>query len=552
MAKIANMPSRESLFKPILKAMISKGGRCFVDDVLKVVARRVGLSDRDLRIRHKKTRDESEFRWQLRWCLTLLKGKGYLKQERVGDPYVVTPVGRKFVKRVKAMGRESAVDVIKPRVMTKPQFSSVKILQLVKWYDRGRGPLNLEPEFQRSSVWSKSERSKLMDTILRGYPLPAVVFYKHRDSETHRQVYDAIDGKQRIESILQFMGEMKGRDKDFEAVFTHVEDDEEVTVKSTWRHLHDSNKRSIFRYEMPVVWLDGNPSEVREVFVRINSTGKALSKQEIRKAKYFKSGFLKEMTKVAASVRSKLLEMGVLSDAQITRMKDIEFVSELVLSVMYNAVQDKKRVLDRAMTPNGVDMRSLGKAVRRFKAALKRVNRILPDICETRYTKAADFYTLLVLIARLEDEGVALDSRKSCSVAGALLREFGRRADIAYENIRKGYGTNDTLALRYVQTVREGGDAAAHRRDRENILRELLHDVFKDKDVHRTFSDVQRRIIWDASKKKRCCKCGKELKWGHFEIDHIVPFSKGGKTTLANSALICKSCNSKKGNRTSD
>lgn len=529
MAKIANLPSRESLFKPILKAMISKGGCCFVDDVLKVVARRAGLSDRDLRIRHKKTRDESEFRWQLRWCLTLLKGKGYLKQERVGDPYVVTPVGRKFVKRVKAMGRESAVDVIKPRVMTKPQFSSVKILQLVKWYDRGRGPLNLEPEFQRSSVWSKSERSKLMDTILRGYPLPAVVFYKHRDSETHRQVYDAIDGKQRIESILQFMGEMKGRDKDFEAVFTHVEDDEEVTVKSTWRHLHDSNKRSIFRYEMPVVWLDGNPSEVREVFVRINSTGKALSKQEIRKAKYFKSGFLKEMTKVAASVRSKLLEMGVLSDAQITRMKDIEFVSELVLSVMYNAVQDKKRVLDRAMTPNGVDMRSLGKAVRRFKAALKRVNRILPDICETRYTKAADFYTLLVLIARLEDEGVALDSRKSCSVAGALLREFGRRADIAYENIRKGYGTNDTLALRYVQTVREGGDAAAHRRDRENILRELLHDVFKDKDVHRTFSDVQRRIIWDASKKKRCCVCGKDLKWGHFEIDHIIPFSKGGE-----------------------
>ena len=36
MAKIANMPSRESLFKPILKAMISKGGCCFVDDVLLV------------------------------------------------------------------------------------------------------------------------------------------------------------------------------------------------------------------------------------------------------------------------------------------------------------------------------------------------------------------------------------------------------------------------------------------------------------------------------------------------------------------------------------
>lgn len=552
MAKIANMPSRESLFKPILKAMISKGGRCFVDDVLKVVARKIGLSDSDLRIRHKKNRDESEFRWQLRWCLTMLKGKGFLKQERAGDPYVVTRSGKKFAERVKTVGRESVLDVIKPRVMTKPQFSSVKISQLVKWYDRGRGPLNLEPEFQRSSVWSKSERSKLMDTILRGYPLPAVVFYKHRDSESHRQVYDAIDGKQRIESILQFLGEMKGKDKDFEAVFTHVEDDEETAVKSTWRHLHEFNKRSILRYEMPVVWLDGNPSEVREVFVRINSTGKALSKQEIRKAKYFKSGFLKEMTRVAASVRSKLLGMRVLSEAQITRMKDIEFVSELVLSVMCNAVQDKKRILDRAMTPNGVDLRSIGKAVRRFKAALNRVNRILPDIYETRYIKAADFYTLVVLLARFEEEGLALDGKNACSVAGALLREFGHRADVAYENIRNGLGTDDRLALAYVQTVREGGDAASHRREREKILRELLHGVFSDKDTHRTFSDVQRRIVWDVSKKKRCCKCGKDLKWGHFEIDHIVPYSKGGKTTLANSDLICKSCNSKKGNRTPD
>lgn len=552
MAKIPNMPSRDALSKPILKAMLAKGGCCVVDDVIKHIAKKAGLTSRDLEIRHKINRDESEFRWQIRWCLTRLKKKGYLRQERAGAPYVVTSVGRKFVERAKNIGRRGEVDVIKPRVMTKPQFSSVKLSQLVKWYDRGHGLLNLEPEFQRSSVWSKSERSKLMDTILRGYPLPAVVFYKHRDSVSHRQVYDAIDGKQRIEAILLFLGEMKGKDKDFEAVFTHVEDDEETVVKSTWRHLNESNKKSILRYEMPVVWLDGDPSEVREVFVRINSTGKALSKQEIRKAKYFKSGFLKEMTKVAASVRLKLLEMEVLSEAQITRMKDVEFVSELVLSVMYNTVQDKKRILDRAMTPNGVNLRSLGKAVRRFKTALKRVVRILPDIQETRYTKAADFYTLVVLWARLEEEGVALDSRKACAVAGALLREFGHRADVAYENIRNGLGTDDRLALAYIQTVREGGDAASHRREREKIMRELLHDVFVDKDTHRTFSDVQRRIIWDASKRKRCCKCGKDLKWGHFEIDHIVPFSKGGKTTLSNSDLICKSCNSKKGNRTSD
>ena len=552
MSKIADMPSREKLLKPLLQVMIAKGGRCCVDDVLKAVARKVGLSKRSLKVRHNANRTESEVRWQLRWCLTELKGKGYLKQERAKDPYVVTSVGRKFVGRGRIATSGQTVAVIKPRMMNPPDFSSVKISQLVRLYAQGRGPLNLEPEFQRDSVWNKVERSKLMDTILRGYPLPAVVFYRHRDSVAHRQVYDVIDGKQRIESILYFLGEKRGQDKNFEAAFTHVEDDVDITIKSTWRNLPEVNQKRILQYAMPVVWLDGNPSEVREIFVRINSTGKALSKQEIRMAKYFKNGFLKEMTKLAASVQRKMLDMGVLSLSQIMRMKDVEFISELVLSVLKNTVLDKKRALDQAMTPGGVDMRSLRKAIRRFKTALKRVKCILPDIKATRYTKAADFYTLFVLLARLEDDGVALDAKQACKVAGALLRDFGHRADIVYENIRNGLGSDDRLALKYIQTVREGGDAASHRREREKILRELLHDVFKDKDTHRTFSDVQRRIIWDASKTKRCCKCGKDLKWGHFEIDHIIPYSKGGKTSLANSALICKGCNCRKGNRTQD
>jgi len=31
-----------------------------------------------------------------------------------------------------------------------------------------------------------------------------------------------------------------------------------------------------------------------------------------------------------------------------------------------------------------------------------------------------------------------------------------------------------------------------------------------------------------------------------FEIDHIIPLSKGGKTTIKNLALSCRSCNRKR------
>ena len=43
-----------------------------------------------------------------------------------------------------------------------------------------------------------------------------------------------------------------------------------------------------------------------------------------------------------------------------------------------------------------------------------------------------------------------------------------------------------------------------------------------------------------------CSYCGKESK--KLTIDHVVPKSKGGKSTFENTTASCKSCNSKKGN----
>src|ERR1039457_7536666 len=41
--------------------------------------------------------------------------------------------------------------------------------------------LNLEPGFQRQSVWSERDRAKLIDSILRNYPLPAIFFYRREE-----------------------------------------------------------------------------------------------------------------------------------------------------------------------------------------------------------------------------------------------------------------------------------------------------------------------------------------------------------------------------------
>jgi hypothetical protein len=74
------------------------------------------------------------------------------------------------------------------------------IQEIINLYEKGQ--LNLEPGFQRSSVWAYRDRQKLIDSILRNYPLPSIFLY--RRYEEGNLVHDVIDGKQRIESVLMF------------------------------------------------------------------------------------------------------------------------------------------------------------------------------------------------------------------------------------------------------------------------------------------------------------------------------------------------------------
>src|ERR1700704_5166987 len=66
--------------------------------------------------------------------------------------------------------------------------------------------------------------------------------------------------------------------------------------------------------------------------------------------------------------------------------------------------------------------------------------------------------------------------------------------------------------------------------------------------MRRAFTLRQRLILALVSGGK-CPNCGKKLK-SDFHADHVIPFSKDGKTVLLNGQALCASCNLNKGNRT--
>jgi hypothetical protein len=71
-------------------------------------------------------------------------------------------------------------------------------------YKASRGRLDLSPSYQRGDVWPTSDAQLLIESILRGIPLPSVILLKRDDAEA--APYEVVDGKQRLTAILRFIG----------------------------------------------------------------------------------------------------------------------------------------------------------------------------------------------------------------------------------------------------------------------------------------------------------------------------------------------------------
>lgn len=62
--------------------------------------------------------------------------------------------------------------------------------------------LNLTPSYQRGDVWRTSDRQALIESVLRGIPLPSVILLRTGATTPH----EVVDGKQRLTAILRFVG----------------------------------------------------------------------------------------------------------------------------------------------------------------------------------------------------------------------------------------------------------------------------------------------------------------------------------------------------------
>lgn len=431
-------------------------------------------------------------------------------------------------------------------------FSVQKILDM-----NGEGKLNLNPGFQRLSVWNKKDRQLLVDTILRGMPLPNLFLWKRK--EGNKIIFDVIDGKQRIESLLEFT---KAR----EPLSVKFDPENDSDWKSrdvyewTWKELQMYEPKitgQFLSYKFPVVIVNGSLPDVEQVFIRINSTGKKLTSQEILHAKWYKnSDLLLTAESIAKSKKYEqyFIDMGILSAGQITRMKAIELITEFMLSIKIQDVLDRKKALDSVIGVQAINRNTIARLGREVKSVLDVIKSSFPDLYTSRFSKSSDFYALFFAIWKMKRDGHNVKDKDAAKLAFLVLNQLG----LELSDYRQAERSGERRVLRspareYHKTVLEGTDTARHRRERVRIIENLLKPIFNQKDSRRLFSTEQKQLLWHSSKNKLCpnpdrnLKCTGALTWKDVRMDHIEPYAKGGRADLRNAQILCASCNSKKG-----
>jgi hypothetical protein len=414
---------------------------------------------------------------------------------------------------------------------------------LVSLYKNGQ--LNLSPGFQRESVWVERDRAKLIDSIIRNYPLPAIFLYRRENNG--KIIYDVIDGKQRIETILMFIGIIRG--SRFSAKAQLPGEDE--IIKINYAKLCRMQKQTLITgYKLLTIEVDGDLHDIIDVFVRINSTGKALTSAEKHHAKYYNSTLLKTAAKIASKYETYFIQSGIISTSQIARMKHIELICEIMFSINHGDVINKKAALNKVMERD-MPHSQINKAKKRTVSALNRVKKMFPHLSQTRFKQLSDYYILIILFSRFEADGLVLTDKKRNKFAWDLLLNFSTGVDSVREKqkIAEGIRAGQEMFREYLLTVQHNTDEISQRKKRLQLLNGLLGSLFIKKDINRLFSLEQRRIIWNTSEEQKCSVCRKKLTWEDFTIDHINPHSKGGKTALQNASLMCRKHNSSKGNR---
>lgn len=397
------------------------------------------------------------------------------------------------------------------------------------------GDLDLQPNYQRKYVATPAIASRLIESVLMDVPIPVIYLAEEKDSS-----YSVIDGQQRLTSFLSFLNGHFPDGNEFK--LTGLKVYKELN-KKTFKELSKEQQTKIRTTTLHTIIIkkESNEDIKFEIFERLNTGSIKLNEDEIRNTVY----------------RGNYINL-------LAELENDKTFHELIQND--NA---KKRMLYRSMILRFFALSE--KTHLNYKPSMKqfcnkelRDNRDLSQEKQQEYREQFAHCVDLVKTVfghnafkryQLDKNGngsygknlnMSLFDIQMCGFVNYSKNEILRNAD----NIREAMLDLMTTNNDFNDSIEKSTSDKKVLQNRFKIWLDKLDEILGDESYQqRTFSYEIKKQLFD--KNPVCAISGQTiLAIEDAEVDHIIPYSKGGKTELENAQLVLRYFNRKKGNKT--
>jgi hypothetical protein len=399
-----------------------------------------------------------------------------------------------------------------------------------------RGELIPDPDWQRGYIWGLRDEQLLIDSIIRGLPIPKFYLTQEYDPAKGISRHAAVDGQQRLKAIFGFL--------------TNRFSIETKNKRYLFRELDSQTQEKITNYKLNGHYMtDFTQRDINFLFQRLNRTGIKLTNMEVWNNEYYQKKILSLVREIYEEIWQfphkrdyrdysdedlQKLENSyvrpIYTDENIKRMLPLDDIIDLSNCLLTRTVEGGgKKELENFLHSNKSISAHAREAIKsKFRKTLNNMRLVLTkqDLEASNYSKRTHFIGLYLAFAL---------SISNYYVLGNVANLRKRLLDFI-----------DDPPPKYIASVLGQIRKKAPRQLRVTLLQNVILKQATKLDKKRTFDPGLKRKFWRRTD-HICQICKKEIRaFDDAVLDHKNPWQHGGKTEEANAQLAHKRCSASK------
>ncbi len=390
------------------------------------------------------------------------------------------------------------------------------------------GEINPQPDYQREYVYDNKKASLLVESALMNIPIP-IIYLSEEDDGT----YEVIDGQQRIKSFFRYLNNDFALKLEPNSPFYHLNGLKFEKLEKSLQRKYKNSSLSV------IVILKQSKDLKYDIFERLNQGAVSLKPQEIRNCIY--RGSLNTMLK--ETVSENLKELSELFKNKNLHMEYEETILKFFMMMNYRNLKTPfNQELNKYMNAHKNDSES---EIKQSKKLFLDTFRLVKQVLGTNAFKAYN------------NDRRTFDKNFNSAVYDSIMIPFSsfRRQDIINNANEIRIAINEVKKSSIYDTcIHRGTNSKIRTTTRIEQIYDAINSVIKKNSTNifdnRYFSQEQKMELYYEG-----CKCGicgqAILDINDCEVDHIIPYSKGGRTIIENAQLVHSTCNKIKSNKVS-